>query len=137
MTKKILMAWMLGLAAFSALPAHAYDAVYEKGFSTATFVGASVSSGAVAVELTQTIEGFNVAGYRINNPESSDIFVGYDVNVSTSKWSAKYGERVPAGGSATFNVGRNPDLKAAVRLFAKAADALTNARVNVTAFGYK
>lgn len=130
---------LLGFLALFGSRAEAYTLTYDKGFSSATVMGVKCDTSTVK-ELTQTMSGFNIAAYRVVNTDSADeVYFGYSNRVSSDALHADLGEKVAAGGSAVFEIGRNPDTSAAVKLWCKAADAAgaAGARISLAVFGYK
>lgn len=121
-------------------PANAFTLMYEKGFSSATVSGVKCDTSTV-VELTGSMPGFNIAGYRVVNHDSADeVYFGYSSRTSSDVFHADLGVKVASGGSAVFMNGRNPDAaNALVKLFCKAADAAgaAGARISLEVFGYK
>ena len=133
---------ILALLAFLGLfgsRASAYTLSYDKGYSTATVSGVTCTSG-TAVEITATLSGFNLGAYRLINQDSADeVYIGFSSSVSSDTASGFLGEKLAAGASGVWELGWNPDLSAAVKLWCKAADAAgaAGARISLAVFGYK
>jgi hypothetical protein len=135
MIKKGLLAAILALSAGSA---HAYTLTYDKGASSATVVGVNCTSG-TAVEITQTMPGFQIYAYRLGNPNrSSPVYIGYNSSVSADTTAAGVGSEIPASGSGVYAIGYNPDTSANVKLWCIASSAIANGvRIITEVFGLK
>lgn len=130
---------LLGFLALFGVRAEAYTLAYDKGYSTATVAGVTCTSG-TAVEITSTLSGFNLGAYRLINQDSADeAYIGFDNQVSTIAASAFLGEKLASGASGVWDLGWNPDTRAAVKLWCRAADAagVAGVRLSRAVFGYR
>ena len=131
--------FLLGLGlCFLSGSASAFELTYEKTASTWTVTGVTCSTG-TAIEITQSISGYNLLNHRVQNQDSADaVWIGYNSSVSTSAASG-LGERLDAGASGTWSAGYELNAKRAVQIYCKAADAAGAAGVllSVAAFGYR
>ena len=128
------------------LPLSAASQDFDKGYSTWTVAGVYCTSG-TAAEISGSIDGFNIAAYRlINQDTTAAVWLGYSSSVSTGTAlvatgvDSNLGEKLAAGESGVWNVGKNPDIGLALlKLYCKAADAAgaTGVRLSRALFGWK
>ena len=134
---------ILGLILFAILfvpiEASAYQEVIEVVKSTATNSGFKCSSG-TATEITALdLSGFNQAGLRITNIDSTaEVYIGFTAEVSTDTSNslslANLGERLGKDGSgAPYSIGKK------ISVFCKGADACgaDGCILTIVKFGYK
>ena len=111
------------------------EAMFSKGHSTWTVAG--VSCTASATDITATVAGFSISAYRLLNTETTiAVYIGHDSLVSNDTSNARAGERLAAGASGVWEIGKNPDLaQAAVKIWCRAASG--TARLSRAVFSYK
>ena len=111
------------------------EAMFSKGYSTWTVSGVSCTSA--ATDITGAVAGFNVGAYRLGNLETTiAVFIGQDALVSNDTSNARVGEKLTAGSSGVWEIGKNPDLAVIpVKIWCRAASG--TARLSRAIFGWK
>lgn len=134
MIKKIFA--LVGILLASTLNANAAgEAMFSKGHSTWTVAG--VACTANATDITGSIAGFDISAYRIGNLDTATaVYIGHDNLVSNDATNARVGEKLTAGSSGVWEIGKNPDLaQRAVKLWCRSAAG--SIRLSLALFGYK
>lgn len=127
---------LVGILLASTLNANAAgEAMFSKGHSTWTVAGVSCTS--VATQITGSLSGFDITAYRIGNLDTSvAVYIGHDEYVSNDTSNARVGEKLTAGSSGVWEIGKNPDLaQRAVKLWCRAASGTV--RLSLALFGMK
>ena len=131
--KKVLIAAVifLGLGAGKAM---AYTNVIESVRSTATVrsVACSTSTYTQLDALATTwMAGYQRAWARVQNQDSTaNVYIGFDVDVSTFSSSGKQGEKIEPGGNAPYNIGRQ------IPIYCK-SDGSSSTYVTISQFGFQ
>jgi hypothetical protein len=128
--------------------AHAYQESYDKGYSTWVVTGVICTTGTSVEVSTAIAGGYNIGTYRFINQDGADaVWLGPLTNVSTTATNGNasngynnLGEKIVAGGSGTWDLGRDGGSSAAkVKIWCMAEDAAggPGAVLSRAIFGYK
>lgn len=135
--KKLIFA--AGILLAMASRAHAYTEVVEVDNSTAVVRGVTCSSGTAArLDYLSTsanlLSGHSRAGIRVQNQDSTySVWIGFASNVSSMTASGFLGEKLVAGASAPYPIGKNVSLWC----IAQDGAGASGVRVSASFFGYK